>query len=307
MNERELRVLRGIRDSLLAIQQEIRFVRDQQESQNTQEQTPSPAPVISAELQFPERIERNNQSNSDREYRIQKWLAFGTWLAFVAAAIYAGISKYQLGELKRQADSASAQIGIMQKQLEATDRPWLKVDAPQLALPLTFDADGVMHAHFSITVSNVGKSAATNVMLIAGIVIPKQGAELFTEPAKMQKEACDALQSSALAATIFPNDSKSPNIDINVPRSTVDERAIEQQPGPGKLLLPMVLYGCVDYHISSLAGHHQTGFAYMFGKRPETPENSPSWNLLGMIFVGRSLPVKDAAFKRWPLHGDYAN
>ena len=90
MTERELRALRRITDSLSAIQQDIRAIREQQEGSNKHQEIPPDPPVLSAELQIPERIERNSQANSNREYRVQKWLAFGTWLAFAAAAVTAG-------------------------------------------------------------------------------------------------------------------------------------------------------------------------------------------------------------------------
>ena len=95
MNESELRLPRGIRATLSAIREEIRSIRDQQERHSSQEHPPSPTPVLRAELQVPERIERNNQGNNDREHRTQIWLTVGTWLAFIAAAVYAAIAYKQ--------------------------------------------------------------------------------------------------------------------------------------------------------------------------------------------------------------------
>ncbi|HEY6340357.1 MAG TPA: hypothetical protein VIY49_02600 [Bryobacteraceae bacterium] len=97
MTERELRFLRNLADTLRSIQQDIRAIRDQQERVNerNEQPPPTPPPILSAELQIPERIERSNHANSDREYTTQKWLTVGTWLAFAAAAIYAGIAYSQ--------------------------------------------------------------------------------------------------------------------------------------------------------------------------------------------------------------------
>jgi hypothetical protein len=121
MTDRELRLLRAVADNLRAILQGIRSISDQYERQNTREQPPAPSPVIRAEVQIPEGIQRNNQANSNRDHRDQLWLIWGTWLAFIAAAIYAGISRYQLSEIQKQTTVAEQQ-----------SRPWIKVTEVKL-------------------------------------------------------------------------------------------------------------------------------------------------------------------------------
>src|ERR1700722_11078051 len=120
MNERELRLLRSIRDSLIAIHQDIRSIRDQKESGGEHPKIPPPSPIVNAELQIPERIERDNQSNSNREYRLQKWLTVGTWLAFVAAAIYAAIAYRQKVTMDNTFHQIENQNTLLRKQLEGT-------------------------------------------------------------------------------------------------------------------------------------------------------------------------------------------
>jgi hypothetical protein len=93
MKDHELRIFRRILNSLASIREDIHCIPNQQEAQRQHDGVPTPAPVLRAELQIPERTERANQANSDRDYRAQKWLTRGTWLAFLAAAAYAGIAE----------------------------------------------------------------------------------------------------------------------------------------------------------------------------------------------------------------------
>jgi heme exporter protein D len=83
----ELRLLRASAEQLNST------VHDAAEAQNQkQEQEP---PILRAELQVPETIERQRSERDDRHYRVQVWLAVATTLAFVAAAVYAGIAVFQ--------------------------------------------------------------------------------------------------------------------------------------------------------------------------------------------------------------------
>jgi hypothetical protein len=124
MSERELRLLRGIRDSLIAIQEEIRSIRNQQERQGEQYDI-RPVwldPIITAH----QKAETYRTTNDNRQYRVQNSLRWATWLAFIAAAAYAGISRYQLGEVQKQTAIAEQQ-----------SRPWIKIVEVTLNSPET--------------------------------------------------------------------------------------------------------------------------------------------------------------------------
>jgi len=55
-------------------------------------------------LRVPEIEKADARAYRDKQYRLQKWLNRGTWLAFLAAAIYAGIAAFQLHQMKRAND-----------------------------------------------------------------------------------------------------------------------------------------------------------------------------------------------------------
>ena len=93
LGKRILTELRGLGATLLGVQEQIRSIRDQQEATNQQQQQYTP--ILRAELHIPESVERDRQTYEKKHYYLQKWLTLGTWLAFSAAAIYAGVAAYQ--------------------------------------------------------------------------------------------------------------------------------------------------------------------------------------------------------------------
>jgi hypothetical protein len=115
----ELRLL------LNGIQQLVGAVHDAEEARHHGPQ--QQPPVLRAELQIPETIERETAKRDKRHYRVQIWLAFATTLAFIAAAIYAGIAAAQwntmkktYGEIKTQTEQVTQQTTLLRRQLVGT-------------------------------------------------------------------------------------------------------------------------------------------------------------------------------------------
>jgi hypothetical protein len=83
--------------------------------ENKQQPLPVPLPVL-AELQLPEAEKRERRTQYDKNHTVQVWLAVGTWLTFLAAAIYGAIAYSQEQQLKRQVDAyiegQSAQVVV---------------------------------------------------------------------------------------------------------------------------------------------------------------------------------------------------
>jgi hypothetical protein len=77
-----------------AINQSTKAARE-----NKQAQLPIPLPVI-AELQLPEADKTERRSQHKENRTLQIWLIVGTWLAFLAASIYAGIAAAQLRQMR---------------------------------------------------------------------------------------------------------------------------------------------------------------------------------------------------------------
>lgn len=147
MNKRELREFKALRESVRDIQQDIHAIRNQQEQNNQHGQPRTPPPVLQAELQIPESVERGNQARDDRTHHLQLWLCVGTWLAFAAAAIYAGIAACQLSK-------TSEQTKLMQQEVEATSSAFIGRE---------FRANWRDHMLITALLNNRGKSPATAV------------------------------------------------------------------------------------------------------------------------------------------------
>jgi hypothetical protein len=98
----------------VAVQQHSSAIRDatKTEDHNKGDQVPVPLPVV-AELRVPEAEQTERRKRENRAFGVQIWLASVTTLAFMAAAIYAGIAACQLKATKQQTI-------LLQQQLESS-------------------------------------------------------------------------------------------------------------------------------------------------------------------------------------------
>lgn len=101
--------------------------------ENKQQPLPIPLPV-KAEFQVPEAVQAEQRAQYSRSHRVQVLLMVGTWLAFIAAAVYAGIAAFQwrtmnktYAEIQKQtaavqdtAKAAQDQATLMSQQLKGT-------------------------------------------------------------------------------------------------------------------------------------------------------------------------------------------
>jgi hypothetical protein len=116
------------------------------------------------------------------------------------------------------------QLDAMQRQLELTDRPWIKLDITPCTVcgerdirggPLTFDKDGRGSLTFRVTFVNVGKSVANHVSLrYEPIAIDSLDSKsLFKVPLEEQKNVCASTSTKGLdIGTVFPDDPDLPPI-----------------------------------------------------------------------------------------------
>lgn len=135
--------------SLLGVQKQISSIRDQQEATNQQQQ--QQPPVLRAELQIPESVERHKQTYQKKQYRLQKWLTVGTWLAFIAAGVYAGVAAFQLHQMKLAVHETENANQITKDALLYVQRAFVfltQFDVTRLTAPGTNRLDGSMRFSF---------------------------------------------------------------------------------------------------------------------------------------------------------------
>lgn len=165
----------------------IREATERNSHQSAVEQKENQRPI---ELRFPEDIEGQRKAETEEQIRIQCWIARGTWAAFIAATIYAGISLAQWREMKRQTVEAN--------------RAWISVDAPtfqqvavigqpvQIQIPYTNVGHGPgLDGKFSVLIDVI------NAPIVGGVLdatkLPNVGGSFCkTNPPRIQ------------AGTIFP-------------------------------------------------------------------------------------------------------
>ncbi len=117
-----------LRDEIIALRKSIDAIRDEYKTQNEDRRKETPQPVVvQAELQVPEAAERDHAARDDRAHRQQILLTVGTWLAFCAAARYAGLAACQLHTFNQQLKTMNntyaqvqTQTGLMQHQIVGT-------------------------------------------------------------------------------------------------------------------------------------------------------------------------------------------
>jgi len=170
------------------------------------------------------------------------------------------------------------QVTIMGRQLEATDRPWLKVVGlndvrlkfmgkdykPKEVWPNGAFATDEMFGNFSIEIKNVGHSVATQIHVRSILISPlwKNGYSDVVKEA--QQKFCETLpeakdKSTQGDAVLFPDESYEAGNGSSV---ILDDQHVNHA-AEGDFILA-ALVGCVDYQFRFSSEHHQTTFVYEF-------------------------------------------
>jgi hypothetical protein len=154
-----------LRDEILALRKSIDAIRDQQERhyQEQQAERKLPQPPIGVETETHERPDAERESTSYRKntLRVQWVTALATSLAFIAAAIYAGIASRQLTNSQNQLTTSQQQTALLLKQTEV-------LEAIVKANPGMQIESGLMEFGFM----NIGRLPASNVC--AALIISKR-------------------------------------------------------------------------------------------------------------------------------------
>jgi hypothetical protein len=223
----------------------------------------------------------------------------------------------QVKKLRDLVASTAAQNSVLRDQLEATDRPWIKIVGAVADHPVIFHAAAGLTAHgkdyinlgIKVIVQNVGRSVALDVITRADVVFVSMvsGAanNPFTYPVAMQKAFCSKPETASLPINLFPGednrDQTGDDHDIPVAGRTF---MIPQDSESLPRLMP-VFVGCVDYKISASGKSHQNGFIYSVQQLMPGHENGALNR--GLLVVGNDIPIADLTMERFVFGGFYAN
>jgi hypothetical protein len=158
-----------------ALRQSVDSIRDQQERQDEQcrnQQQPEPPPVVvkvRSELEIPETEKAAERTHNKRILTVQWVQVVVTFLAFIAAAVYAGITANQLSEMKNATKLATQSGDAARFAMQLDERAWI---VPMYSeLKLTKNAPIVVPA----PIINSGKTAAKDVSMKFGVELLKTG------------------------------------------------------------------------------------------------------------------------------------
>jgi hypothetical protein len=165
-------------------------------------------------------------------------------------------------EATRQAAMANEQSW---RAFAASERPWLVVVRASLAGPVFLNSEKFV-ARFEIAYKNVGKTVATHVNCSSIISIERRGSlmELLEALRQESIEQHEGLVESVVGQLLAPGEeivvSGSTTLWVRDVLSTIPD--IDQEIRP-------FLIGCLTYGNPVTGSAHQTGFSYIFVRRPD--------------------------------------
>jgi hypothetical protein len=211
-------------------------IRQATEGQNENRQKPLPLPAV-AEMQLPEADKREQRFQHQQNHALQIWLTVGTWLAFAAAAIYAGVAACQLGEMRKSTDASTkaADAATSDAKTAASEFALTKsrIEGQEQAIVQMTTADlDIRSGAAGITLSNSGQTTANNVHADFSII-----RETFQDRKVIWKSDSYTLERSKLAK----NDVVSQDYPVQASLSTIGQSILSHPSFGRKPLLSMAL------------------------------------------------------------------
>jgi hypothetical protein len=158
LNKKFIAALDRLREEVASLQKSIDSIRDEYKTQHEDDRNQLPRSVIvQAELQVPEAIERDHGRRDERTHRQQTWLTVGTWLAFVAAAVYAGIATLQFRTAKEGLELTRKSVQDAADNFRLDERAWVGLKGTSAAQVKVGKPIGI-----NFVIRNTGKTIARN-------------------------------------------------------------------------------------------------------------------------------------------------
>lgn len=276
------RLLEAIKNVIKAIQEHTKSIHAAEERER--EKKPS-GEMINRVISFDDKAVRDAETEHNRQYGVQNSIRWATWMAVLAAIVYAGVAACQLREMRKTTKAAIKSAVAAQQsadtaanEFEVSQRPWVKI-RHRILKPLTFGVKAwqgpVAQAEIEDTIENVGQTVAVDVSSWEDII--PIGPDISISAAELrQRQWCDAnrhpSQNQFLGGSVlFPKDPLVQNSTVGPSMETVMEAAANSPQGlTGKV--GFVLVGCVCYRAAfelKTSATHQTRFLYYLGTPKE--------------------------------------
>lgn len=140
--------LHGLRATLLAVQQHVKSIAEQNQARNQRDET---FPVLRSELQIPQPIEANRERQNTKKVRREWYAITVSLLTLVAVLAYAIINYHMLGQMRKANEDARAFYA-------AEQRAWIVIFATHFGYRT--DAPRVTG---TVVIENTGPSPALKI------------------------------------------------------------------------------------------------------------------------------------------------
>lgn len=225
--------------------------------------------------------------------KVTMWSQIGLGLIGIAALIIYG----------RQLSTMNGQLDIMQRQLAATDRPWIEIvkaiptDLHFIQVDDPFEKRPQATVGIKLVVKNVGRTVTQNVrmktMIIHQPINCPEG--FFLSEERRTCQSASRLHATN-AITLFPDRENLPDDMSDFFWSVVEEKDLYLTDSGAKYV-HLVFAGCVAYDIPGAADNpHHTGFVYTlnpFFKNGHVPDyqNTPIRYAIGTGFASSEITL----------------
>jgi hypothetical protein len=198
--------------------------------------------------------------------RLVDLTCYQIWLALVGTVLLGGTLLYSARATKAAADA----VGVSERQIEASERPWVSDDI-SLTSALKFDADGG-RVSVKYVMENTGKTPANNVGVEAKIVpFSTMAIDEIERVTKAIRERA-VRKHSLVGHTLFPGKTFTVTTSTPIERTEMVAEAERMGfPGAANAITPAIV-GCAVYRSPFSERYHQTGFIiHLYRRDPAAP------------------------------------
>lgn len=165
----------------------------------------------------------------------------------------------------KAAAAAETAANATKSEVEASHRPWIKVELNLLG-DFARDKSGGWVLPVEFTMTNIGNGVAQGAYPHPGFFAGEGFADdVLNAQAQLASEFSPIADSSRLGFTIFPGDSFTVRVDVTLSANTVTEKNAHDQMGFADCLPHLFIVGSVHYKSTIGATRYRTGFIRKFG------------------------------------------
>lgn len=227
------RLLEAVKDIKQGLRRQAEALRAENQNQEKKGNIP---PEIKAEIRFDRQTLEETKTEQNRTFQVQNSLRWATWLAFAAAAIYAGVATWQGNEMRKATVASSSAAETAKQALVRGQRPWVGPEnEPNVALNRSNEG---IQSVIVIPIRNYGLSPAFH---ISYYLEPLDIGNSLNDIQEASKRFCQIAEIGAITTDKVPGTSFGFYMLPNAVQRILDKRAWNAQKPFNAVV------GCVAY------------------------------------------------------------